>query len=254
MTLASSAPVPPGGLALVPPAPTIGQRAAAIIEVVLCSDYPTQILVGGAFVALGFSPKGTDGGLRIGFVATLELLDTAALVGLMWLFLRARGDRPRDIFLGRRPVAPEARAGVPMILLAFLIAAAVMLSIRAFAPWLHDVESNPLQDLMRTPGDTVLFAVVAVIAGGVREELQRAFLLNRFERWLGGPIVGVVLASLAFGAGHVIQGVDAAIATGVLGAFWAVVYLRRRSVVAPLVSHSGFNLLQLVQLALVKRV
>jgi membrane protease YdiL (CAAX protease family) len=89
--------------------------------------------------------------------------------------------------------------------------------------------------------------VVVVIAGGVREELQRAFLLRRFERWLGGRGVGIVVTSTAFGAGHWIQGADAAVATGLLGAFWAIVYLRRQSSVAPVVSHSGFNLLQLAQ-------
>ena len=40
---------------------------------------------------------------------------------------------------------------------------------------------------------------------------------------------------------------DAAIATGALGAFWAVVYLRRRSIVAPMVSHAGFNVLELAR-------
>ena len=34
------------------------------------------------------------------------------------------------------------------------------------------------------------------------------------------------------------------IATGLLGALWAVVYLRRRSSVAPIVSHAGFNSLE----------
>ena len=37
------------------------------------------------------------------------------------------------------------------------------------------------------------------------------------------------------------------VATAVLGAFWATVYLRRGSVVAPMVSHSGFDLLQVAQ-------
>ena len=36
-----------------------------------------------------------------------------------------------------------------------------------------------------------MLGVIAVLAGGVREELQRAFLLRRFEQHLGGPIVGV---------------------------------------------------------------
>jgi membrane protease YdiL (CAAX protease family) len=43
------------------------------------------------------------------------------------------------------------------------------------------------------------------------------------------------------------QGYAAAIATGVLGAGWGVVYLLRRSVIAPVVSHAGFNLAQLVK-------
>jgi membrane protease YdiL (CAAX protease family) len=92
-----------------------------------------------------------------------------------------------------------------------------------------------------------MFAGLVVVAGGVREELQRAFLLRRFEQSLGGSTVGVVVASTAFGIGHIVQGADAVVATALLGAFWGVVYLRRRSVVAPMVSHSGFDLLQVAQ-------
>ena len=66
-------------------------------------------------------------------------------------------------------------------------------------------------------------------------------------------MVGVVVASMAFGAGHLLQGADAAIATGALGAFWGLVYLRRRSVIAPVVSHSGFNLIQIAQFMLTGR-
>jgi membrane protease YdiL (CAAX protease family) len=41
--------------------------------------------------------------------------------------------------------------------------------------------------------------------------------------------------------------------TGLLGMFWAIIYLRRRSSVAPVVSHSGFNLLQLGQFLIAGR-
>lgn len=234
------------------PQPTVRDRLLALVEVIACSDFPTQLLLGVVFTLAGFSPQTSDGSLRISFVAALSLLDTVALVGLMWMFLIARGDRPRDVFLGTRDIGAEVRAGIPMILLALVVAVTVLLSLRALTPWMHNVPTNPLQDLVQRPRDVALFALVAVIAGGVREELQRAFLMNRFERWLGGPTVGVVVASAAFGAGHVVQGWDAAIATAVLGAFWAIVYLRRRSVVAPIVSHSGFNLLQLMQLVVTR--
>ena len=81
----------------------------------------------------------------------------------------------------------------------------------------------------------------------MREEVQRAFILTRFERDLGGPVVGLVVTSIAFGAGHALQGWDAALATGLLGAVWGVVYLRRRSAIAPMVSHAGFNSLEIVR-------
>ena len=60
-----------------------------------------------------------------------------------------------------------------------------------------------------------------------------------------------MVTSAAFGAGHLMQGVDATIATGLLGAFWGVIYLRRRSCVAPMVSHAGFDLVQIVQFLVV---
>src|SRR2546426_994037 len=154
---------------LEPRAPTerspsrIVERTVALLEVLLCSDYPTQFALGTTFTAFGFAPYTSQGRLSVPYVVTLSL----------------------------------------------------------------------------------------VVAGGVREEIQRAFLLHRFEVWLGGRGVGIVVGSAAFGAGHLLQGADAAVATGLLGVFWGIVYLRRRSVVAPVVSHSGFNVLQNAQYLLV---
>ena len=237
----------PESLAPARPRPSVAERATALLEVILCSDYPTQIALGATFALLGFGPFDQAGQLRIGYVLVLQLLDSAILLALIATFLRAHGERPRDVLFGGRPVRVEAMAGFPLMFVAVALAVVVLGLIQQLAPWLHTVERNPLQDLIRSPRDAALFAVVAIVAGGVREELQRAFLLHRFERWLGGGGVGVVVTSAAFGFGHVLQGADAGIATGLLGAFWAVVYLRRRSVVAPVVSHSGFNLLQLGQ-------
>jgi membrane protease YdiL (CAAX protease family) len=227
-------------------APSVADRTVALIEVILCSDYPTQFALNATFLALGFHAQGPDG-LNFGFVMALSLADTVFLVGLIVLFLLAHGESPGDVFFDGKPFVAEARAGIPLTFVAFAIALLVLLAVRAVAPWLHTVEHNPLQDLMRTPGKALMFAGLVVVAGGIREELQRAFLLRRFERSLGGAKVGIVVASLAFGAGHFMQGVDAVIATALLGAFWGVVYLRRRSVVAPMVSHSGFDLLQVLQ-------
>jgi membrane protease YdiL (CAAX protease family) len=227
--------------------PLLSARLVALFEVVLCSDYPTQLALGATLNAAGFSPVKANGQLALGYVVTLSLVDTALLVGLIVLFLRSHGERLRDVFIGPRPIAGEARLGVTLTVAALAIGVAVLGAIQMAVPSLHNVAHNPLQDLIRGPRDAGIFALVVIVAGGVREEIQRAFVLHRFNVWLGGGAVGIVVGSLAFGAGHLVQGRDAAIATGLLGVFWGIVYLRRGSVVAPMISHSGFNLLELLQ-------
>ena len=174
-------------------------------------------------------------------------------VALILILLHAHGEHPREVLLGRRPLLGEVVAGAPMVLIALSIALAVLVAVQRFLPSLHTVEHNPLQELLRSPRDAWLFALVVIVAGGIREEIQRAFLLHRFERWLGGGTVGLICTSIAFGAGHLLQGADAALATALLGAFWGVVYLRRRSCVAPMVSHAGFDLIQILQFLVARR-
>jgi membrane protease YdiL (CAAX protease family) len=123
-------------------------------------------------------------------------------------------------------------------------------AIQHYLPVLHNVPTNPLGELASGgPGDAVMLGLVAVVAGGLREELQRAFLLRRFEEHLGGTWVGVIVLSAAFGLGHLLQGWDAVVATSALGAGWAVLYVWRRSSVAPIVSHAGFNAIEVLQMA-----
>jgi CAAX protease family protein len=226
-------------------------RIVALLEVLLCSGFPTQIAIGGTFVAFGLAPFNAAGGLNTAYVVGVSLADTLLVGALILLFLRVHGERPQDVITGGRPMV-EARAGLALVFAALAISICVLLLTQVLAPSLHTVPRNPLQDLVRSRRDAWLFALVVTLAGGIREEAQRAFALHRFEVWLGGGGVGVVVTSVAFGAGHLIQGVDAAIATGLLGAFWGAIYLRRRSAIAPMVSHAGFDLLQILQFLLAR--
>jgi membrane protease YdiL (CAAX protease family) len=241
-----SAPHRPAASAPLQP-PSALDRVIALLEVLLCSDYPTQLALAGTLAAFGYRPFGAGGQLAFGYVVWLSLLDTALLLGMILAFLHAHGESPRDVFLGSRPVWGEVVVGLPLAIAAIAIGVGALAAIQRFAPSLHNVARNPLEDLIRTPHKAWLVMIVVVVAGGIREEMQRAFLLRRFERWLGGAGLGVAVTSVLFGAGHRLQGADAALTTAVLGAFWAVVYVRRRSSVAPVVSHSGFNLLRIGQ-------
>lgn len=225
----------------------------ALFEVLICSDFPTQLALAATFAALGYPAFGANGQLQIGFVLGVSLVDTVLLVGLILIFLRVHGERPRDVLFGPRRIIDEVRFGVPLTFIGLALGFSVLLAIQYFMPSLHSVPQNPLEGLLSSPRDAWLFALVAIVAGGIREEVQRAFLLHRFEVWLGGGVVGVAVTSTAFGAGHLIQGYDAGIVTGLLGAMWGIVYLRRRSAVAPIVSHAAFDLLQILQFVVTRR-
>jgi membrane protease YdiL (CAAX protease family) len=112
---------------------------------------------------------------------------------------------------------------------------------------LHNVPVNPFERMLQTPRDAAVFAFVVMFAGGVREEAQRAFIIRRFDQYLGGGLVGILIYSGVFGLGHIDQGYAAVIATGVLGAAWGLLYWKRRSIIAPVISHAGFNLAQLLK-------
>jgi membrane protease YdiL (CAAX protease family) len=109
------------------------------------------------------------------------------------------------------------------------------------------VDANPFETLITSRTNALVLGALVIVAGGIKEEVQRAFVLHRFGQSLGGVRVGLALYSLAFGAGHVIQGYDVGIVTAALGLAWGMVFLWRRSIVAASVSHAGFNAAQILQ-------
>jgi membrane protease YdiL (CAAX protease family) len=225
-------------------------RLVAIAEILLCCGVPTQTLIGLVLQLAGWTVEAPAGRMSLAFVLTLSLADTVVLVALMVALTRAHGDSATDLWLGRRSVRIEVLVGILLIPLVFIGVVILLNVLRLTAPWLHNVPLNPLEQLAGTASEAAMFAMVAIVAGGIREELQRAFLLRRFEQHLGGALVGVVVLSVAFGFAHQLQGWDVGITTGALGAFWAIVYLRRRSSVAPIVSHAGFNTLEILRVTL----
>jgi membrane protease YdiL (CAAX protease family) len=225
-------------------------RARALIEVLLCSGFPTQLLVLGTMRAAGMVPRAPAGELSLTFVSVLSMVDAILVISLVLLFLKLNDESPRELLLGARPRLREAGLGLLLIPVSFFVAVSTIVIVNLGAPWLHNVARNPFEAMLRTTSHQLVLAFVVTVAGGLREEVQRAFILHRFERSLGGALIGLVLWSLAFGLGHLEQGRDVAIATAALGAFWGVIYLRRRSIVSPAIAHAGFNLSEILRHAL----
>jgi membrane protease YdiL (CAAX protease family) len=226
-------------------------RATAILEILLCSSIPTQLTIGALLRLAGIPSTDAAGQLSLTFVLALSLADTALLIVMMVFFMHVHGETARATWFGTGHTLREALIGLGTVPVIVVGVGMVLNAIRLFAPSLHNVENNPLEQLAATPGQAATFSLVAIIAGGLREELQRAFMLRRFEQYLGGATLGVWVLSVAFGLGHVMQGWDAVVTTAALGAFWAWMYLERRNSVAPIVSHAGFNSFEILRVALI---
>lgn len=217
------------------------------VEIVLCSGYPTQFLIAQVLLAGGVRATRPDGSLSSTFVFALSLVDTVILLSLIAFLLRRRGERPRQVLFGNLPPARDAGAGVLSLPLVLFVVIALTIAIRRLAPALHNVPDNPLEGLLASGASLWLFMTVVIVAGGVREELQRAFLLHRFRADLERPWLGLAVTSVAFGMGHTLQGLDAAVMTGVLGAIWGAMFLMRGGALAAMVSHSLFNSTELLR-------
>ena len=227
-------------------------RWSAALQVVLVSGIPTQF-VAAAILAIGLRMPLLDAhGVSFQFVAVVSLVDTAIVAILIRIFLSLSREQSVDVFVGSRPMLGEALRGLAWLPIVFVGVTSIVLAIRAVAPWMHNVETSPFEAFLKTPQQAATFLVVVVLAGGVREELQRAFILHRFDQRLGGARVGLILFSLAFGAFHLDQGYDVALAICGLGLFWGFTYIRRRSAVLPMVNHASFNAAQVIQVVLAR--
>jgi membrane protease YdiL (CAAX protease family) len=230
-----------------PPLPTPLHWSLALFQVIAASGFPTQVLVAGVLIlAMGMAPYSSDG-LSLEFIATVSFIDTALVALLILVFLRLGGESSHDVFFGGRPFLPEFWRGLLFVPVVFFALTAVVAGLRYIAPWLQTVPDNPLAAFMQNPFDAAIFAVVVVLAGGVREELQRGFILHRSGQSLGGAWIGNLAFGLLFGVLHIDQGVDVALAIGLMGIGWGAVYIRRRSVVASMVNHAGFNSAMVLQ-------
>jgi membrane protease YdiL (CAAX protease family) len=221
-------------------------RLAALAEVIICSGFPSQVVLIVILRGFGLHMTAADGRLSPPFVFTVSLLDAILVVTMVVFFLRVHHESPRQVLFGTRPLVREALLGIAILPAVFMAVMIVRLLLMKYAPQLHNVDRNPLEDMLRTRHDALIFAAVVVLAGGVREEAQRGFIAHRFGQYLGGAAIGVLIYSVFFGLGHFEQGYDAMIATAILGLIWGFLYLARRSIVAAMVSHAGFNLAQLL--------
>ena len=90
-----------------------------------------------------------------------------------------------------------------------------------------------------------LWIFLAVFKGGLMEEGARIFGLTRFEKVFGksGLVIAAVIGSVVFGIGHLYQGVDSAIGTGIQAVLFILIYLRKRNALEVVAAHAVYDII-----------
>jgi membrane protease YdiL (CAAX protease family) len=177
-------------------------------------------------------------------LALYAALKAVVVLALVWPLLRASGERLTDLGLGLRDVRLALPRGLFLAVAIFLLMNVVVSGLRSVFGG-GTGTAPAVVALFRDPGEAPYWVFAAVVGGGFTEELQRAFVLTRFERAFGkaGLVVALLIDSACFGVGHLYQGYSGAVSTGVSGLLFGLVFLRRRRAADAMVAHAGFDLI-----------
>jgi uncharacterized protein len=190
-----------------------------------------------------------QGQLSFVLTATAIIFRDVGLVCLILFFLWRNGETISRIgWTWTRP-GRELIIGALCFLPVFLGAALldrVLLRVGLSPP------ATPLPSFLndKGPAEALLAVVLVTVVALAEETIFRGYLLLRFQSILQSAIVSVLLSSVIFTLGHGYEGTAGLVTVGMMGAAFAVVYLWRGSLVAPIVMHFLQDFLSVVLLPL----
>lgn len=184
-------------------------------------------------------------------IARSKSLVVAIVAALLWL----GGEGPASVGLTRRDWARRLGFGLALGL-PFFVVFNVALDGLLSGVFPKTPASGPsVTTFFRDPRNLAAWLPIGILGGGFVEELQRIFVLTRFEKRFGRPglVFALVASSAMFGWGHLYQGVGTAIGTGLSGMTLGLLYLRRRSALEPMAVHACADVLAVLAATLLAR-
>lgn len=175
------------------------------------------------------------GKISFAMVALASMVRDLSLLGLVLYFIWRNGEPLSALGWTSRNRGREVLLGL-VLFLPFFLGTAILAALLKQAG-LSGLEEPPPYLVPSNGGEFVLAFVFLVVVAVAEETIFRGYLLLRFTRLLGSTWGAVTLSSVIFAIGHGYQGSAGVIAVGVLGVVYALVYLWRKSLVAPMVMH-----------------
>lgn len=202
-------------------------------------------------LVLSFAAPGQQGG-SFALVAVATILRDLGLLALVLLLLARSGEALAAIGWVRLRAGREAWLGLALsipVVIGTQLVAALLRTAGLSGPPRTEPGVMP-QDAL---GDIVLALLLVIVVAIAEETIFRGYLILRFGEALRSRTWAVIGSSVAFAIGHGYEGSAAVVTIGLTGLVFAIVYLWRRSLVAPVVMHLVLDLVAIVLPALLTR-
>lgn len=190
---------------------------------------------------------------QLGFtiIALSTIFRDLALVALIQFFLWRNGESLNRIGWTLPGALTEIGLGLVLFIPAFVATSALNQLLQAAG---LSGPTSPSPSFLSPSGAwQVALAVVLVIVVAVAEEtIFRGYLILRFENVLRSAVAAVLLSAMVFSIGHGYEGEAGVVTVGVMGVIFALVYIWRRSLVAPITMHFLQDFLAVVLLPLIQ--
>jgi membrane protease YdiL (CAAX protease family) len=213
-----------------------------LLEVLVFLFLVVPSLVLGLFVN-----QATQGGFVLIAVATI--FRDLALVSLIMFFLWRNGEPIRLVGWNFRHGVIDVLIGFALFIPTFIVTGLLNQALQTVG---LSGPAAPLPSFLTPSGGWQfgLAAVLVVVVAVAEETIFRGYLILRFENVLRSVWLAVVLSAIIFSIGHGYEGSAGVITVGVMGVVFALVYIWRRSLVAPITMHFLQDFLGIVLLPL----
>lgn len=208
---------------------SLPSRKAQLIElcVFLFLIFPSMVL----FFFVGHQKFA---GLDVTVVAVV--FHDLALVSLLAFFVWRNGEHVQSIGWSVSKFRREALIGIGLFMLVFP-SANVVERLLSGAGLSSSHGSLPSFLAARSSVQYVSVSLMVAVVAFSEETIFRGYLMLRLRNIAGGDFAAVIISSIIFSLGHGYEGTAGMITVFYLGVVLAVVYLWRRTLVAPMVIH-----------------
>ncbi|MCE5328461.1 MAG: CPBP family intramembrane metalloprotease [Planctomycetaceae bacterium] len=199
-----------------------------------------------SFVSVGVAGPG---GMSFALGGTAIIFRDMALVSLVLFFIWRNREPIRRIGWSFRCCWRDVGLGMMLFIPTFFAAGWVEQAAK-FVGLSPGPKSLPADLTPHGGVELALASVMVVVVALAEETIFRGYLILRFAEITGSGVAAVLLSSFIFALGHGYEGSAGVVTVGFMGLVFAMVFLWRKSLLAPIVMHFMQDFLAIVAIPL----